>query len=140
MAKLAFRLGRDRRGTTSLEFVLVAPLLILFLIGIIETSLMLWTWQAIDAVAVDTARCVAIGSTTCASPQSYAVQRANTYGIGSMTSGEVTVVTNSTACSAPNGTTMVQVSVAMPFAALTTYLAPLFPSTLKANACYPSAA
>ena len=138
MTGLASRLGPDRRAVLSLEFALVTPVFLLLLIGIIEASLMLWTWQALDAVAIDTARCVAIGSTLCSSPQSYAVQQASVYGIASMTSSEVTVVTGSKNCSAPSGTTMVQASVALPFTTLTSFLAPLFPSTLNATACYPT--
>ena len=130
----------DRRGTTAVEFALIGPVLFLFLFGIVETGLMLWTWQGLETTADDTSRCVAIGSSLCPTPTTYAVQRAAAYGIPSVTTSEVTVVTASTSCGGtPTGTTMVQVTISIPFTSEALMFGTLLPTSLKAVACYPSA-
>ncbi len=119
---------------------MVGSVLILFLLGIIEAGVMLWTWQALQATADDTSRCVAIASSRCPAAAAYAVQRAAAYGISSLTTSEVTVVNPSSACQgAPSGTTMIQVSVSLPFTSETPLLVNLLPKSLTAVACYPSA-
>ena len=39
------RLGRDRGGASAAEFALVLPLLIIFLLGIIDVGRLIWTWN-----------------------------------------------------------------------------------------------
>jgi hypothetical protein len=101
----------------------------------IETGRMLWTWQALQSVAVDTARCVAIGSSKCANGQNYAVSLAAQRGVGSVTAGEVTVNAN-TACAGQSNFT--QVSIVHSYTPVLPgyFLAPS--GGLKATACFPN--
>jgi Flp pilus assembly protein TadG len=72
------KLIRDESGTTALEFALTAPAFFLFIFGIIQIGLMLWTQIGIQHGAEMAARCASINSTLCPSPNaitSYATQQ-----------------------------------------------------------------
>lgn len=72
------RLIRDESGTTALEFALTAPVFFLFIFGIIEIGLLLWTQIGIQHGAEMAARCASINSTLCPNPNavtSYATQQ-----------------------------------------------------------------
>lgn len=45
MTGLLVRLGRARSGATAAEFALVLPLLLIFLLGIIDVGRLMWTWN-----------------------------------------------------------------------------------------------
>ncbi|MBB4641212.1 TadE/TadG family type IV pilus assembly protein [Rhizorhapis suberifaciens] len=45
MKRLAFNLRGDRRGATAAEFALVLPLMLLFLLGILDVGRLMWTWN-----------------------------------------------------------------------------------------------
>ncbi len=76
------RLTRCRGGTTAVEFAMTAPLYLMVAVGILQLSLYLWTVLGL-AHAVDmSARCAAIGSSTCvdvAATQTFAAMQA--YGL-----------------------------------------------------------
>src|SRR5262249_49875900 len=76
---LAARLIGARRGTTAVEFALIALPLLLLLLGIIEFGRMLWTQSALHYAVQEAARCAAVNPGTCAgssATQNYAVARA----------------------------------------------------------------
>lgn len=54
-------LGRDERGVTAVEFVFVAPILILILGGILQFGLVLYLQNQMSDVARDISRRVAVG-------------------------------------------------------------------------------
>lgn len=61
----------DRTGTAVIEFAMVAPLFLMLLFGIAEYSRLLWTLQALQQVAIEGARCMAIPQSACAAGGSY---------------------------------------------------------------------
>jgi Flp pilus assembly protein TadG len=68
----------DESGTTAIEFALTAPVFFLFIFGIIEIGLLLWTQIGIQHGAEMASRCASINSTLCPSPNaitSYANQQ-----------------------------------------------------------------
>jgi Flp pilus assembly protein TadG len=135
------RLGR--RGTTALEFALVAPALMLLLFGCIEFARLLWTQQALQLAGDQTARCVAISGTACATPSTYAISTAAGFGaIGLVASGVVIAnqppaITNAAACNPPTGNTAVQVKLSLPFSSPAALLIPALGQTLVTTSCYP---
>lgn len=57
----------DRRGTTAIEYAIILPALLLFLLGIMDTGRLLWTYSTLYRAAEAAARCGAVNVTDCAS-------------------------------------------------------------------------
>ena len=76
------RLACDFRGTTAVEFALIAPVFFALVFGIIEGGLLLWTQLGLQHGAQVAARCASINPTACGTTsdvQNYAAQQA--YGL-----------------------------------------------------------
>ncbi len=67
---------RDRRGTTAVEFGLIASVFVPLCLGILDTGLLMWTKAALQSTAALTARCAAITSPDCTDPRQFAVTTA----------------------------------------------------------------
>jgi len=61
----ARRLGTDEAGNPAVEFGLLAPVLLLFIFGIVEGGRLLWTVNALHYSVQEAARCASINKTTC---------------------------------------------------------------------------
>jgi uncharacterized membrane protein len=132
------RLLSDRRGVTAVEFALVAPAFLMFMFLIIDGSRAVWTYQTLQRVAADTARCAALGVTGCRTSgevQSYAVNRANGFGVP-LAAGAVTLTPAAT-CSSVAGMTKVAITTA--YQGATTKLLPSTLSELSTSSCFPTA-
>ena len=125
---------RDCRASSALEFALVTPVFLLFLLGMLEYGRMVWTWEALQATAGVTARCVAISSTDCPIAANYANAVAGRFGIGNPT---VTSSHALGACNAPGVTNMENVTLQLPFLSPVGKMLPGLGGTLTASACYP---
>ena len=132
------RLLGDSRGVTATEFALVAPVFMMFMFLIIDGARGIWTYQTLQQVAADSARCAALGMTGCKTSgevQTYAVNRAGGFGVP-LTAAAVTL-TASTTCSAVAGMTKVAISTS--YQGATTKLLPGNMSTLSTDSCFPTA-
>jgi Flp pilus assembly protein TadG len=129
------RLFRSRRGIVSLEFAIVAAVLIPLTSAIIELGLLLWTQVAMQSVASLTARCAAIGSPQCsASVPAYAVSLASNWTLsGAITNANVTVTTTTT-CGTASGT-FENVAISFPTWSRMV-LKPFLPDSFTVSACY----
>jgi Flp pilus assembly protein TadG len=70
---------RDESGASAVEFALTAPVFFLFVFGIVEFGLLLWTQVGMQRGAELAARCATVNSTLCGTSsaiQSYAAQQA----------------------------------------------------------------
>lgn len=111
----------DRRAATALEFVLAAPVLMTLLFGTFEYARLVWTMQALQLAGDQTARCVAISGTACASAKSFAIATATGFGAFGLLSSGITIdnippaITNATACAPPAGNTAVRVQLSLQF-------------------------
>lgn len=101
----------DDKGTTAVEFALVVPLLFLFMFALLESYFALFNFQQVQAVASETARCVAIGSSLCSSGgAAYAVDKAAPgHSVDALTQQMVAVNTN-TSCSGQTGMTKITIT------------------------------
>jgi Flp pilus assembly protein TadG len=132
-----------RRGSTAVEFAILAPVLLTLMFGGLEYARMMWTWQALQIAGDQTARCVAIGGTACTAPSTYAVTTASTYGATGLVAANATIVntpgavTNAAACSPPAGNTEVQVTLSLTFTSVVGTLIPSLSQTLTTTSCYP---
>lgn len=69
----------DRSGTSAVEFGLTAPVFFLFVFGIIEFGLLLWTQVGMQRGAELAARCATVNTTLCGTSSAisaYATQQA----------------------------------------------------------------
>ena len=132
-----FALLSDKHGASVVEFALVAPVLLAFIMLLIEGGRMEWTRQAIQEVAVNTARCMAVGKNECASNPGiiqYAQQRGNDWGV-SLAAATITPSVNHT-CNAVAG--MRRVDIDLPYQTVVGMLFPGVPRQLQASACFPA--
>lgn len=118
--------------------------MLLLIVGIVESGLALWSWQALEGAAIDAARCAAINESSCKNPvsspintQNYAATAAAIRGLSGVTSANVTVSTLTAAQALCGNTTVNVVSVVMSYHFPAMAMVPLA-SNLKAAACFPS--
>ena len=57
--------GTGRRGATTIEYALVLPALLLFILGLMDAGRLLWTYTTLYRAAEAAARCAAINTTDC---------------------------------------------------------------------------
>lgn len=67
ISPLLQRLGRDTRGATALELGLVLPMILILIVGLINTSLLASSISGMNFAVQEAARCFAVNKTTCAS-------------------------------------------------------------------------
>ena len=132
------RLTRDRKASTVPETAIVLALLIPMLLAGIDLGLMMWTKGTLQSVAAMTARCAALGSTSCANPQAYAVSLANSW-LGSALIANANVTVNSTATTCQNATGSFEVITitASIWTGSIVYPVALNGRTQTLTACYP---
>jgi Flp pilus assembly protein TadG len=66
MARVRNRLPVSaRRGATAVEYALVLPALLLFVLGIMDGGRLLWTYTTIYRATEAAARCAAVNTTAC---------------------------------------------------------------------------
>jgi Flp pilus assembly protein TadG len=77
-AASACRFAGNEGGNLAVEFGLIAPALLLFILGIVEGGRLMWTANALHYSVQEAARCASINTTTCGSAtqiQSFAAGR-----------------------------------------------------------------
>ena len=115
-------------------------------IGVLQLGLLMWTQEALETAATQTARCSALGATTCANPQQYAVNIVSEWVLtGVVTTANVWVQANAT-CASTSGhvTSGKNAVVVITSSYWSTILpanwipSPLGNNVLAASACYPT--
>ena len=82
--KPSWRWSHDR-GTTAVEFAIIAPVVVMLLVGIMSLSLMLFSIGNMHFAVEDAARCASARPTVCSSPAAI-VAYANTRYSGALIS------------------------------------------------------
>jgi Flp pilus assembly protein TadG len=127
----------NRRGAAAVEYAIILPVLLLFVLGIMDVGRLLWTYATLVSATDAAARCYAIAASACTTPaqvQTYAVTQAGGLNISS---SAFTASTQS--CGA-------QVSATLVFAFVIPWMEAVPPfgksnsMTLNATACYPQSA
>lgn len=132
--KLLAALRASTRGATVIEFAMLAPIFIAMLFGVMEGGRLFWARQTLNTVATATVRCMSVSSScnTAATQQSYAVARAQGYGLR-ITAAQVTP-TAATTCKGQANSNQVQITAN--FRSALRGFVPL-PTTLTSTACFP---
>ena len=150
MLRILKQLGHNRRGVTALEFAVVAPVLIMLMLGTIEFGRLLWTMQGLQMTAVEAARCMGILASSCASSGAYSSDNTTSYienyagawGIN-LTSSNLTLLTRdstNTSCAPTGGTlTISEVTITYTFQTVVPGLLSMLTSkALQGHACFPN--
>lgn len=119
------RLGCGR-GASALEYGIILPVFLAFLLGIMDTGRLLWTYSTLHRATDVAARCAAVNTTLCGTTAQIQNQAANAAWGMTISPAAFTVAT--TACGA-------QVSVSYEFTFVTPGLTTL---SLAASSCYPA--
>lgn len=132
---------RERKGATAVEFALVAPALMMFMFLILDGGRMIFTKQALNELAAETARCAAIKASGCDadSIQTWAITRGRSRSQLPMYAGSTTVDVTTATCNGQAG--MEQATIRMPYPKGSMTLLPqsYVPATMVSVACFPVA-
>lgn len=120
---------RDNRGASALEFALTAPAFLLFIFGIIEFGLLLWTQIGLQQAAEMAARCASVNSTLCPANNSGAIT-----GYAAQQALGLTLPSQTFTYSTPACGNQVSASYAFQFPQILN----LSPLMMTAQACFPS--
>lgn len=118
---------RSRQGSIAIEYALLLPALLLFIVGIMEVGRLLWTQTTLDRAVEAAARCRAIDSVTCADDTA-AAEYAVTQAFGMNIAADAFTV-SAAACGE-------SVNVAYAYNLLVPWVTP-HGMVLHASACYP---
>jgi len=75
----ASSLGKRVGGTVAIEYAFVLPVLLLFVLGIVDCGRLIWSYTTLNRSVQAAARCAAVNAVTCATAaqvQTYAVSQA----------------------------------------------------------------
>jgi Flp pilus assembly protein TadG len=134
--RIAMNLIRDDRGSTSLEFALVVPVWVAFVIGVSQASLLLWADTMLHGIVDRTARCMAVHVNNPAATRCFDLATMRTYAMSVSSSGSAFWAANdfdlndATRGQCPGGS---QVSISYAYTLL--FVAPV---TLSVRSCYPN--
>jgi Flp pilus assembly protein TadG len=102
MTRRSCNLLAARDATVAMEFAITASALMMLTLGTIEFGRLLWTQEALNATAIQAARCIGVRSSSCASGGAYNASDTTTYaetvasGWGvTLTSADITATNNS---------------------------------------------
>jgi Flp pilus assembly protein TadG len=134
-------LRRDRRGVAAVEFALVALTMLTWIFGMMEAARAYWSYQIIQEVAIQGARCMGIISSSCASGGVYDASTAKTYMVTQASNLGLTLpasditVTRPATCASTTGFS--SVSISYDFKTLLPVMIPSLSSvTLTASSCF----
>jgi Flp pilus assembly protein TadG len=115
-------------GVVMIEYAILLPALLLFVLGIMDVGRLIWTQTTLDRAVEAAARCGAIDTNNCGTLtkiENYAVTQA--FGL----------VISSSAFTASTASCGIQVVASFPFVFVTPYIKSST-LTLAATACYPT--
>ncbi len=148
MLRIFKQLYQARRAVTALEFAIIAPVLMMLMLGTMEFGRLLWTMQGLQMTAVQAARCMGILASSCASSGAYSSDNTTSYiestagawGIN-LTSSNLTLTRDSTNlnCAPAAGTlTVSEVTITYTFQTVVPGLLSMLSSkALQGHACFP---
>ena len=137
----------DRDGVVAMEFAISASALMLLTLGTIEFGRLLWTQEALNATAIQTARCIGVLASSCASGGAYSATNTTSYaetvasGWGiTLAASDITATNDQTsgACAGTAQGTFAQVSIAYTFQSVVPGLLTMLSNgeNLTAQACF----
>jgi len=138
------RFARHQGGASALEFALLAVPLLLIVVGTIEYGRALWTQQAMQSLAIATARCIGVAQSECSNSGTYSSGKTTAYVISEAAKLGVPLeatnvsVNASTSCQGVAGFATVTINYRF-VSAVPEFITALFLGPdLRATACFPN--
>lgn len=144
MSRLLQRAARDESGATAAELALTLTAFMLLVLGGIDYGLYLWTANALQQTAIQTARCMGVLSSGCSASGAYSSTNATTFAQGVASGYGLTLPTANIslsvagACGA-TGTDNASVTISYTFSGIAPGMMPGIQSqAMSAQACFPN--
>lgn len=135
---------RARRATTAVEFAICGLAMTLIVVGFVEFGRLVWTFEVLQDVAVEGARCMGLGANSCAAAGVYSSANTTTYVMSLATSRGVTItaatiaLNNTATCGGATGFSQVSINYDFTTAAPALLTSLVHGFTVPASACYPN--
>ena len=126
LMQLVRALASNRSGHSAIEFALLAPAMMTFILGIGEVGRVMWLQNALDYSVTEAARCVSNSPSTCSSPSQTQSFAASESGAGF----DASVFTVTTASCGNKVSASYPIVLEIPYVTWST--------TLTSQACYPT--
>jgi Flp pilus assembly protein TadG len=138
------RLARARQASTAVEFAICALALVFMVVGFVEFGRLVWTFEVLQEVAAEGARCMGLAADSCASGGAYSASSTTTYVVDLAASRGVTItaatvaLNNAASCGGASGFS--QVSINYDFTTVAPDLLTSLASglTVSTSACFPN--
>lgn len=124
-----------RRGAAAIEYAIVLPVLLMFVLGIIDTGRLLWTYATISRAAEAAARCAAISAAVPTAVTCATVAATKNYAVAA--SWGLNVAVSAFSVSNPACGMQVQASYAFDSIMFRMVAPPWKTIQLTATSCYP---
>jgi len=137
-------LMRARRATTAVEFAICALAMTLIVVGFVEFGRLVWTFEVLQEVASEGARCMGLGASSCAAAGVFSSANTKTYVMNLARSRGVTItaatiaLSNTAICGGASGFSQVSISYNFTTAAPALLTSLVRGFTVPASACFPN--
>jgi Flp pilus assembly protein TadG len=139
-----FRLTRDTRATTAVEFAICALALVLLIVGFVEFGRLAWTFEVLQESAFEGARCMGLRSTSCAAGGVYNATNTRNYVISVATARGVVLtagaisLSNAASCGGVSGFSNVSINYDFITVAPLLIASLVHGYVVPASACFPN--
>ena len=127
----------DERGTAAIEFAIIGMPVVMLFLFIFAGALLLWSKCALNAAAMQTARCVAINSLDCSDTTGYATTLLSNWGVGNIVPDTTVSVQTGQLCGLSAGHYAMVTLTTTP-KSMSSLIPQLSGLTISVTACYPS--
>jgi len=140
----ATSLSRARQGSTAVEFAICGLAMVLIVVGFAEFGRLVWTFEVLQEVASEGARCMGMAASSCASGGVYNAADTDTYLVGLANSRGVVLtaaaISLNNAANCGGATGFSQVSISYEFTTVAPALLTSLVNGFKvpASACFPN--
>jgi Flp pilus assembly protein TadG len=135
---------RACQATTAVEFAICGLAMTLIVVGFVEFGRLVWTFEVLQEVAAEGARCMGLGAGSCATAGVYSSAKTQTYVMNLATSRGVTItaatitLSNVATCGGASGFSQISINYHFTTAAPALLTSLVNGFTVPASACFPN--
>jgi Flp pilus assembly protein TadG len=136
-------LARAQQATTAVEFAVCALAMVLMVVGFVEFGRLAWTFEVLQDVASEGARCMGLGANSCAAAGAYSASNTTGYIVSLATTRGVPItaaavaLNNAATCGGAGGFSEVTITYDFTTVAPTLLTSLVNGFSVPASACFP---